>query len=193
MRRPAPILLLALAAQSCTSLDVPAPLISSVDPSAVPNASSAGLTVVGANFFAVVAVDFDDPLQSRVDATFDLTLLHPDGRRLPLTGATLISESQILATVPAGFTPQTYDLLLADPRGRVAVLRDALQVYQGDCSTDGAPCLDGNLCTAGDTCQGRRCQPGTPLPDGTACQLVCASPVETCQAGECTPPPGGCP
>ena len=74
-----------------------------------------------------------------------------------------------------------------------AVLRDALQVYQGDCSTDEAPCLDGNLCTAGDTCQGRRCQPGTPLPDGTACQLVCASPVETCQAGECTPPPGGCP
>jgi hypothetical protein len=193
MRRPAPILLLALAAQSCTSLDVPAPLISSVDPSAVPNASSVGLTVLGANFFAEVAVDFDHPRQSRVDAAFELEILHPDGRRFALSGATLISEGEILATVPAGLPPQTYDLLLTDPRGRMALFHDALQVYQGDCSTNGAPCISGNPCTVSDTCQGRRCEPGTPLPDGTECQLVCASPVETCQAGVCTPPPGGCP
>jgi hypothetical protein len=193
MRRPAPILLLALAAQACSDLNVPPPVLGSVEPSAVPNAPDADLAVLGDNFYADVTFDFDHPDQSRVSAAFGLELVHPNGRRFPLSGVTLLSAGQLAGTLPAGAPPQTYDLWLVDPRGQVAVLRDALQVYQGDCSVNGSPCLDGNTCTFGDTCQGRYCQAGTPVPDGTACQLVCASPVETCQAGECTPPPGGCP
>ena len=193
MTRPAPILLLALGAQSCTCLDLPAPVLSSVDPAAAPNGLDTPLTVLGANFFADVTVDFDDPGQSRVDTTFDLEVIHPDGRRLPLANVALVSEQEIRAVLPAGASPQTYDLWLVDPRGQGARLRDALQVYQGDCSVNGSPCDSGNPCTTGDTCQGRRCQAGAPVPDGTACQLACATPVETCQAGVCTPPPGGCP
>lgn len=193
MRRPAHLLLLALAVQSCTCLDLPAPVLSSVDPSAAPNAQNAALTVLGENFFAEVSVDFDRPDQSSVDATFLLELVHPDGRRFPLEGVTLISDAELQATLGAGLSPQTYGLLLVDPRGRTALLPDALQVYQGDCAQNGSPCSTGNPCTTGDICQGRRCLPGTPLVDGTPCQLVCPTPVETCQAGVCTLPAGGCP
>jgi hypothetical protein len=193
MRRPAQLLFLALSAQSCTCLDLPAPVLSSVDPSAAPNAQSTALTVLGEHFFAEVSVDFDRPGQSRVDATFGLELVHPDGRRFPLTGVTLFSDAQLQATLPAGLSPQTYDLFLVDPRGRSALLPDALQVYQGDCADNGSPCSTGNPCTTGDFCQGHRCLPGTPLANGTPCQLVCATLVEACQAGVCTPPAGGCP
>ncbi len=193
MRRPAPILLLALA-QACTCQDLPAPVLSTVDPPAAPNAVTTPIDVRGANFFADLTVDFDDPGQSAVNANFALELVHPDGRQFPLTGVTLVSEEELTASLPAGLlSPQTYDLLLIDPRGQTARLPNAIQVYQGDCSTNGSPCDSGNPCTVGDTCQGRRCQPGTPLADGTPCQLVCPTPVETCQAGVCTPPASGCP
>lgn len=193
MRRPAPILLLALTAQSCTWLDLPGPVLASVEPAAVPNALDVDLVVRGEHFHPLVTVDFDDPGRSRTDGTFDLALVHPDGRRFPLSGVAATSPTELRATLPGGFSPQTYDLSLVDPRGRTAVLPAALQIFQGDCSVNGAPCSSGNPCTVGDTCQGRHCQPGTPLPDGTPCQLACAAPVETCQAGTCTPPPGGCP
>lgn len=191
MRRPPPLLLLALAA-SCTSSDLPPPVVSAVDPPAVPNASSSAVTVLGRNFAAEVTVDFDDPGQSQVDAVFDLTIVHPDGRRFSLQNVSLVSSTQILATVPASLSPQTYDLLLVDPRGGAAVLPDALQIYQGDCTKDDySPCVSGNPCTTVDTCLGHKCV-GTAVADGTPCQLVCAA-GETCQAGVCTLPPGGCP
>lgn len=193
MRRPAHLLPLALAVQACTCLDLPAPVLSSVDPSAAPNAQTTSLAVLGEHFFAEISVDFDHPDRSKVDATFDLELVHPDGRRFPLGAVTLVSDAELQATLQAGLSPQTYDLLLVDPRGRTARLADALQVYQGDCAINGSPCVSGNPCTSGDTCQGHRCLPGTPLADGTPCQLVCPTPVETCQAGACTPPAGGCP
>jgi hypothetical protein len=191
MRLPPPPLLLALAA-SCTSQDLPPPVVSAVDPPAVPNASSSAVTVLGRNFAAEVTVDFDDPGQSQVDAVFDLTIVHPNGRRFLLEDVTLVSSTEILATVPAGLSPQTYDLLLVDPRGGAAVLPDALQIYQGDCTKDDNLCASGNPCTINDYCQGHRCV-GTAVADGTPCQLVCTVPVETCQAGACTLPPGGCP
>ncbi len=193
MRRPVPILLLALAAARCTSLDLPRPALLAVDPPAAPNASSTALTVTGQNFAADLRIDFDDPGQSSVDVAFDLELLHPSGTRFPLGNVTLVSSTEILATVPAGLTPQTYDLLLTDPRGQIALLSSALQIFQGDCSSNGAPCVSGNPCTVNDTCQGHKCQAGTPLADGTPCQLRCTTAVETCQGGVCTPPPGGCP
>lgn len=193
MRRPVPILLLALAAPCCTSLDLPLPVVSAVAPPAAPNASSTALTVTGRNFAADLHVDFDDPGQSQVDAAFDLELLHPSGTRFPLENVTLVSSTEILATVPASLTPQTYDLLLVDPRNRVARLANAVQIYQGDCASNGTPCVSGNPCTVNDTCQGHRCQAGTPVADGTPCQLRCTTPVETCQGGACTPPASGCP
>ena len=193
MKRLASILFLALAVQACTCLDLPPPALYSVEPPAVPKAVDSALAVLGDNFFADATVDFDDPSQSQVNATFSLELVHPDGRRFPLSGVTLVSDVVITGTLPAGAPQQTYAMSLVDPRGQTATLANAVQVYEGDCSNNGSPCNSGNPCTVNDTCQGHRCQDGTALADGTPCQLVCATPVETCQAGVCTPPPGGCP
>lgn len=192
MRRPAPILLLALAAQSC-NLELPAPVLSSVDPSAVSNSGNAPVTVHGANFFAWVSADFDAPGQSLVNAAFYLAVIHPDGRIFPLTGVTLVSENAISAVVPSVLSPQTYSLFLSDPRSRTAFLPGALQIFQGDCATNGVSCLSGNPCSITDTCQGHKCIQVTSYPDDTPCQLVCPTPGrETCQGGVCTVLPGGC-
>ncbi len=221
MRRPAFILTLALAAAACTCQAPPAPVVTSVQPSGVPNDVNTLLTVRGANFLAAVKAEMDDPALSQVNATFALGLVRSDGTQVTLTGATLLSESEIQATVPAGASPGTYDLRLVDPEGRVAVLPSALLVYVPSCSNplapDGTPCNDGNLCTQVDTCQGGvcvgsnpvvcsvldachpgACDPGTglcsnpPAPDGTPCRRACIA-GETCQAGACVLRPAtGC-
>lgn len=220
MRRPASILPLVLAAAACTCQDPPAPVVTSVQPAEAPSDMDTVLTVWGANFLPAVKAEMDDPALSQVNATFALGLVRADGTQVALTGATLVSESEILATLPAGASPGTYDFRLVDPDGRVAVLASALLVYVPSCSNplapDGTPCNDGNLCTQVDTCQGGvcmgsspvvcavldpchpgACDPGTglcsnpPAPDGTPCRLVCIA-GETCQAGVCTLPTTGC-
>ncbi|HEU4382914.1 MAG TPA: hypothetical protein VFR85_05350 [Anaeromyxobacteraceae bacterium] len=195
MRRLAPILLLALAAQACSDLEVPPPVLQSVQPDAVPNASDAVLAVLGQDFYAEVTVDFDDPSQSSVNVAFSLELVHPNGRRFPLSGVTLVSSGELEGTLAASAPAQTYSLSLVDPRGRTATLPAALQVYKGDCISNPPDCETGNPCTVNDYCQGHRCREGTPLPDGTPCQLICqsATPVEICLGGVCTPPLAGCP
>jgi hypothetical protein len=217
MTRPTSTLLLALATAACTCEEAPAPIVTAVEPTEAPSDLDTVLVVRGANFLPAVAADLDDPGQSRVDAAFALELVGPAGDRVALVSATLVSESEIRATLPAGASPAAYDLHLADPRGRGAVLADALLVFLADCAEDGTPCDDGDACTMGDACQDRLCRAGSPVscaapdachlagacdpgtglcssppaPDGTACQSVCVA-GETCQAGACTLPPGGC-
>ncbi|HEY6106992.1 MAG TPA: hypothetical protein VIV59_13490 [Anaeromyxobacteraceae bacterium] len=186
MRRPASFLL--LAASACTCQELPDPVITAVQPAEAQEGAGTALTVRGAHFFPAVKVDLDAPARSRVDATFALELVQHGGGRFALVGPTLVSDEEIQATLPGSAVPATYDLHLVDPRGRAAVLKDALLVY---CAGDGNPCDDGNPCTVGDTCQGRLCLPGAPAPNGTPCRATCTA-GEICQAGVCTLPPGGC-
>jgi len=217
MRRPTSILLVALATSACTCQEPPAPAVTAVEPAQAPADVDTLLVVRGANLLPAVQADLDDPGRSQVDAGFVLELVGPAGERVALVSATLVSEGELRATLPGGASPETYDLRLVDPRGRAAVLEGALLVYVPDCAGDGTPCEDGDACTVGDVCQARLCRPGaavactaldachlagacdpgtglcsSPLaPDGSACRSACAA-GETCQAGVCTLPPGGC-
>lgn len=220
MRRPGTMLLAALGAAACACQDPPAPVIVAVEPAEAPDDADTQLAVRGANFLPAIKADMDDPALSEVNAGFALDLVRSDGTQVPLTGVSLVSEEEILATLPAGAPPGTYDLHLVDPRGRMADLPSAFLVYVTRCSKplapDGTPCSDGNLCTRVDTCQAGACvgsspvvcaaidachpgscDPGTglcanpPSPDGTPCRLACIA-GETCQAGVCVEPSTGC-
>ncbi|HET6922368.1 MAG TPA: PKD domain-containing protein, partial [Anaeromyxobacteraceae bacterium] len=129
MRRPAPILLLSLAASACTCLEVPAPMVTSVEPAVAPTDADTALVVRGANFLPAVKADLDDPGRSRVSWAFALELVGPSGERVALAGPTLVSEAEIDATLPAGAPATTYDLHLVDPGGGVAILIRAIRVY----------------------------------------------------------------
>lgn len=61
-------------------------------------------------------------------------------------------------------------------------------LFGPDCSDpfyDGAPCDDGEICTANDVCQSGTCA-GTPVVDGTSCDDgdACTRP-DTCESGTC--------
>ncbi len=184
MRRPAPILLLALAAPACTCQKPAAPVVTAVEPAEAPNDGDTALVVRGAHFLPAVKADLDDPRRSGVDAAFALDLVGLNGERVTLASPTLVSEGEIQAALPAGASPGTYDLHLVDPRGRAAALAAAVLVYVPDCTGDGAPCDDGSPCTVGDFCQGRRCRPGT---------LVTCQALDACHlAGTCDPGSGLC-
>ncbi len=220
MTRSATILLLALAAAACTCQELPAPVVTAVEPAEAPNDVDTVLTVRGAHFLPAVKADMDAPGRTQVSDAFALALVGPDGTPVALAAVTLVSEVEIRATLPAGASPVAYDLRLVDPRGRVAALASALLVYVPSCSNppapDGTPCNDGNRCTRVDTCQGGACfgsspvacgdldachpgtcDPGTglcsnpPAPDGTPCRSTCLA-GEACLAGACVAPPTGC-
>jgi hypothetical protein len=184
MRRPAPILLLALAAAACTCQEPPAPVVTAVEPGEAANDVDTDLVIRGAHFLPAVKADLDDPGRSQVNAAFALELVHPDSRRFGLVDPFLVSEVEIRARLPAGASPKIYDLHLADPRGRTAFLPNALLVFAPDCASAGDPCDDGNPCTEGDFCQGRRCRPGTAV----TCQALDACHL----AGTCDPGSGLC-
>ncbi len=178
------ILLLALAGAGCTCQEPAAPIVTAVEPAEAPNDGDTALVVRGAHFLPAVKADLDHPGRSWVDAAFALELVGPNAERVALAGATLVSEGEIQAALPAGASPGTYDLQLVDPRGRAAALAAAVLVYVPDCTGDGAPCDDGNPCTVRDVCQGRLCRPGTPV----ACQALDACHI----AGTCDPGTGLC-
>ncbi|HSN90618.1 MAG TPA: PKD domain-containing protein [Anaeromyxobacteraceae bacterium] len=210
------VLALLAAAAACTCSTAPPPALQAVDPVESPDHLDAALRITGRHFAPETRIDFDDPARSRVDGAFRAALVSGP-TRIPLAGVTLLSGGEIQATLPAGAPVGTYDLEVVDPRGRVALLPGAFSVFVAECLAIQAPCDDGSLCTADDVCLGWRCRGGTAVvcPPPAACQLagtcdpatgLCAYPDaengtpcqvtcfagDTCQAGACTPAPGGC-
>lgn len=202
---------------ACTWGAAPAPLaLVAVDPPEAPNHLDTVLRVEALHLAGDVVVDFDDPDASRLSGAFDLALVAGEAR-IPLGGVRPIAPTLLEGTLPMGTAAGLYDLELRDGQGHTALLSSALGVFVPECTTDGGPCDDEDLCTSGDTCIGWRCQAATAVscvasdacheagicdpetgacsdpatPDGTACYLSCTV-GDTCQAGVCTPPPGGC-
>jgi hypothetical protein len=218
VRRARPILLsfLSAAAAACTCSTAPGPVLVEVEPDDAPGHLDVALRIAGYGFAPAVQADFDDPARSQVDGTFEAALV--DGPiRIALTDVSLLSEEEIGATLPAGSPPGEYDLEVVDPRGRIALLPSAFEIFAAECFENQTPCEDGDLCTIGDVCLGWRCRAGDPVTcraadacrvagtcdpttglcsdpnaeDGTPCSVSC--PVgDTCQAGVCTPAVGGC-
>jgi hypothetical protein len=171
----APLLLIAgLAACSCQ--EAPAPVLGAVDPARARTDVFTPLVVRGENFQPKVTVDFDSPGSSQVESTFALWLVVAD-TRVPLTDVSLVSESELSASYPPlAADPGTYDLELLDPRGNRAVLPQAFEVTPSTCRAqpDGTPCLDGDRCTTGETCQGGKCRNPT--------SVVTCTPTDPCIA-----------
>ncbi len=157
MRAPAATVLLA-ATFGCARA-APDPVLVAVEPVAVRNDADARLALLGQHLAPAVRADFDSPASSQVRADFRVDLVSGSAR-IALADVALVSEGRVEASLPAGAAPGRYGVELRDPRGRLAALADALQVYAPECLTEGAPCEDGNPCTTPDVCLSRTCVSG---------------------------------
>ncbi|MCP4429036.1 MAG: hypothetical protein GY803_31510 [Chloroflexi bacterium] len=91
--------------------ELTAPYISSVQPSYADNSMAISMTINGNNFQPGAAVSLD---------------------QIPLDAVNYISDTQLEVSVPAAFTPDTYDVWVKNPNGKQAVLLDAFTVLPAD-------------------------------------------------------------
>lgn len=215
-RSHARLLLAALATGACTWSAGPVRLeIQGVAPAEVPDHVQSLLRIDALGLDGEIVVDFDAGTVSTGSGPFQATLVQ-GALRIPLADVRRISSTALEATLPPGAPRGPADLELRDGAGRVALRPGALTIFAAECLDEGAPC-DLDPCTLGGTCVAWRCLDAKPVvcaasdachlpgtcdpasglcsdpeaPDGTPCQVTCAS-GDTCRSGVCTPAPAGC-
>ncbi len=130
--------LFALALVGCSSSG-PSPSLESVLPATLDARRGGPLTVTGRDFVPLTQVDFEDPASSVTNATFTVTLEGGAGT-ITLTEVARRDTEHLDARVPPGQEAGLYALVVVDPRGHSARLRDAVTLY-GPCGS--AACPDG--------------------------------------------------
>jgi len=168
-----------------------------ISPSEVYQNQMVQVRITGQGFVPYARTDFLSHAQSSLDATFQAWL-----GSTPLVGVALQTDGSLLATVPPGLTPGTYDLTVLGPgqgsaAQRTGTLPAAFLVLSGQLCDAGASCLVcGGLTPTqcGDHCVdvatdpqncggcGQACQPGQ-FCSGGECGPSCASPYTTCVDG----------
>jgi len=86
---------------------VPGPVVNSVSPNSGLNTETTNITIAGASFFGTPTVALGSNVLSEVS---------------------LLDSTRLLAVVPPGLPPGTYDLIVTNPDGQVAILQAAFTV-----------------------------------------------------------------
>lgn len=130
IRRPRRALVVALVCASCTAARQPGgPTPLAVIPSRATPDAPVRVEISGRDLDARVETDFASGGTTGVDAGFS-AWLEPTlaGSAVPLADVALTDHRSLVATVPAGLVPGTYDLVVVDPSGRRGLLERAYRV-----------------------------------------------------------------
>jgi hypothetical protein len=104
------------------------PVLAAMTPAQGTAAAPLSVEIAGEHLDARVSTDFTSG-GGEVDASFRAELAPVSGGSpVPLEDVALTPRRTLRATVPAGLAQGAYDLAVADPRGRTAVLRRAFRV-----------------------------------------------------------------
>ncbi len=158
------------------------------------------MRIAGQGFVPYVKTDFVAHARSSLDTAFQASL-----GQTPLAGVALQADGSLLATLPPGLVPGTYDLTVTspgqgDPSQRTGKLPAAFLVLPGELCDGGPSCLQcGGLAAklCGDRCAdvatdvancgscGNACAAGQ-VCSGGSCAASCGSPYTSCvDAGYC--------
>ncbi len=135
---------------ACARADLPEPRPEHIEPSSVIALTETEVTIVGTGFLVDARISYRDRDRSRVSSAFGAAV-----GGVALEGVTYIDSSTLGARLPGVFAEGVYDLVITDPAGRTATLRDALTVTPRACEGDGTcthPCFPDAACVAGE-CQ----------------------------------------
>lgn len=103
---------------------------------------------------------------------------------LMLEANPLLTPQRVVEILKSTGTP------VIDPKNGLTIPRvDALAAVRAavcDGQVDGAPCDDGDVCTAPDACSGGVCSGKASLPDGAGCEDGSGCTTSVCAGGECT-------
>jgi hypothetical protein len=109
----------------------PARTIASVDPLGAPNTEPQLVKLKGDGFLEIPLVRLSSRERATLRGVYRVELVGPD-KRIVIDDVVVVKSTELAFTVPAGHTPDKYDVVVIPPAGDPVVLEDGYVITDGD-------------------------------------------------------------